>query len=201
MVQGVIIQNGYIINTNPATGAVIGRVKSSTPEDVDAAVEAAQAAQPRWAGLSLDARVAAVKAAVKQLRHDEAGLARLVTMEMGKVLKEAEEEVAGASDKDTFLDLVAAANEPQRKGSCLIVRQPHGVVAICAPWNFPVDEILLLALPALVAGLCAARMPHPRPRSVRGETQPHTDLRLGAHVCRASWQATRSWSSPRRSHR
>ena len=32
------------------------------------------------------------------------------------------------------------------------MRDPHGVMAICSPWNYPVDEILLLALPALAAG-------------------------------------------------
>ena len=56
------------------------------------------------------------------------------------MLKEAEEEVGFACDKDSFLDLVAAANAPVRKGASVIVRQPHGVVAVCAPWNFPVDE-------------------------------------------------------------
>ena len=47
----------------------------------------------------------------------------------------------------------AAANRPtQTGGNACIVRDPHGVVAICSPWNFPADEALLLALPALAAG-------------------------------------------------
>ena len=85
MVQGVVIEEGCIIDTNPATGEIIERVKTSTPEEVDAAVEAAKAAQPAWAALSLEARVNAVKAAVKLLEQDQAGLARLVTMEMCRV--------------------------------------------------------------------------------------------------------------------
>ena len=34
----------------------------------------------------------------------------------------------------------------------MIVRHPHGVVSICAPWNYPVEEIVLLSIPALIAG-------------------------------------------------
>ena len=34
----------------------------------------------------------------------------------------------------------------------MIVRHPHGVVAVCAPWNYPVEEIVLLCVPALIAG-------------------------------------------------
>ena len=32
------------------------------------------------------------------------------------------------------------------------MRHPHGVVAVCAPWNYPVEEIVLLCVPALIAG-------------------------------------------------
>ena len=56
-----------------------------------------------------------------------------------------------------FLDLVAAANAPttvdgEGGAQAMIVRDAHGVVAVVSPWNFPADEMLLLALPALVAG-------------------------------------------------
>eukprot|EP00966_Prymnesium_polylepis_P065284 1515260-Prymnesium_polylepis.1 len=44
------------------------------------------------------------------------------------------------------------ANEPEVHGGSVIVRHPHGVVSICAPWNFPVEEIVLLSIPALIAG-------------------------------------------------
>eukprot|EP00962_Isochrysis_galbana_P008335 scaffold2283_cov104-Isochrysis_galbana.AAC.8 len=36
--------------------------------------------------------------------------------------------------QDQFCDLVAAANEPQTHNNSILVRQPHGVVAVCAPW-------------------------------------------------------------------
>jgi len=71
---------------------------------------------------------------------------------MGKTLRESEEEVADNADKDEYCGLVMQANEPERDGGSIIVRHPHGVVSICSPWNYPVEEIVLLSIPALIAG-------------------------------------------------
>ena len=152
MVQGVVIEQGCIVDVNPATGAVIERVPVTTKEQLDAAVAAARAAQMGWAAVSLPERTALVKEAVTRIGIDRAGLARSITMEMGKILKEAEEEVDDNANKDEYCDLVRAANEPEIHGSSVIVRHPHGVVSICSPWNFPVEEIVLLSIPALIAG-------------------------------------------------
>merc|ERR1719377_484296 len=73
---------------------------------------------------------------------------------MGKVANEAQDEADGAVDKNDWIDLVVEANRPVvlDEGKSTVCRQPHGVVGLCTPWNFPADEILLLAIPALVAG-------------------------------------------------
>lgn len=153
MVQGVAIVGGEIVDVDPSTGEEIGRVRVSTREEVDAVCAAAEAAQPAWHALGLGERVELLRLAVRALEGSgTASLARLVTREMGKVISEAEEEVRGACDKEQFLSLVHAANAPVTHGACTVVREPHGVVAVCAPWNYPVDEILLLLLPALAAG-------------------------------------------------
>jgi acyl-CoA reductase-like NAD-dependent aldehyde dehydrogenase len=55
-------------------------------------------------------------------------------------------------DMSAYCDLVRKANAPEVDGGSLIVRHPHGVVAVCAPWNYPVEEIVLLCVPALIAG-------------------------------------------------
>jgi acyl-CoA reductase-like NAD-dependent aldehyde dehydrogenase len=131
---------------------VIERVKVSTHADVDAAVAAARRAQPGWAALTLAERTAAVKAAVRGIGGIKATLAPLITKEMGKTIREAEAEVSDNSNMDAYCDLVAAANAPEAHGGSVIVRHPHGVVSICSPWNYPVEEIVLLSIPALIAG-------------------------------------------------
>jgi len=152
MVQGVAFQDGCLVNTNPATGEVIGTVKVSTPEDVDGAVTRAKDAQIVWAAQSLEERMALLTQAVGQLKDVEKELTTLITMEMGKVASEAAEEAAECIAQEERLDLIKKANEPQSVTGAMIVQVPHGVVLICSPWNFPAAEILMLALPALAAG-------------------------------------------------
>jgi acyl-CoA reductase-like NAD-dependent aldehyde dehydrogenase len=152
MVQGVVIEQGHIVDTNPATGAVIQRVRVSTPAEIDAAVAAARTAQPSWNARPLHERTALVKQACAALAGKRQQLAKLITAEMGKTLQEALEEVDDNVDMAAYCDLVQQANAPEIDGGSLIVRHPHGVVAVCAPWNYPVEEIVLLCVPALIAG-------------------------------------------------
>jgi len=155
MGQGVIIEDGCIIDVNPSTQEVIQRVPCSTLDGVTAAVSRARAAQLSWAAKPLPDRIALLKQAIKKLGEDEDGLAQLITREMGKVISEAREEAAGCCDKDGYLDLIAEANADEvvdEASGTTVIRDPHGVVAVLSPWNFPSDEITLLALPALAAG-------------------------------------------------
>ena len=165
MVQGVeITDDGMIIDRNPATGLVITTVPTSKKQDVLDAVERSVSAQTSWAAMPLHERIARLKEGCAVLGRSVDELARSITEEMGKPIGEAREEAAGAVDKDEFLDLVQKANADELLGDeddneeggegsqSLVVRDPLGVVAVISPWNFPSDEILLLALPALAAG-------------------------------------------------
>ena len=158
MVQGVVAEDGCIVDVNPSTGALIAKVPCSTAAEVDRAVVAARTAQPTWQECGLPQRHELIAGALLKLKDRQGGLdglAELISLEMGKVLSEAKDEVAGAVDKDHFLKLVRAANEDElidEATGTTMVRDPHGVVAVISPWNFPADEILLLALPALMAG-------------------------------------------------
>jgi acyl-CoA reductase-like NAD-dependent aldehyde dehydrogenase len=125
-------------------------VRCSTEAEVGEAIAAAKAAQPAWAATPLAERIELLKAVCKAL--DKEALVALIVQEMGKLESEARDEVDGAMDKDEFLDLIADANASVTHDNGLVVREPHGVVAVCSPWNFPADEGLLLALPALAAG-------------------------------------------------
>lgn len=153
MVQGVEVDSeGCIVDTNPATGEVIARVKCTQPEDVPAMVARAHAAQPAWAATPLAERAALLKKACASLADRRDELIDTIVKEMGKVRGEATEEVDGAIGRTAYVDEIAAANAPVQIDNGLILRDAHGVVAVCSPWNFPADEPLLLCLPALCAG-------------------------------------------------
>lgn len=152
MVQGVAIVDNCIVNTNPATGAMISRVPCTLESDVDGMVQRAHEAQKAWADMSISDRMSSLKKGLQELSKEKEEMVNMMVSEMGKPLAEAKEEVDGATEKDEFLDIVEAAQQPQKFGSSIVVRQALGVVVILSPWNFPADEILLLALPALAAG-------------------------------------------------
>ena len=128
---------------NPARGVVIARTPLSTGADVDAAVTAAAAAFPAWSETPPVVRARALFR-LRQLLDDHLDeLARLVTTEHGKTLAEARASVrrgiecvevaCGAPSllMGYGLENVASALD------CQVMRQPLGVTAAIAPFNFP----------------------------------------------------------------
>jgi len=152
MVQGVAIVDGCIVNTNPATGDVISRVPCTTTDELHRMVEQAVQAQATWAQWTVKERVDSLRKGLQALEKESDQLVHLIVREMGKPLAEAREEVAGAVQKDAYLNVLVKALQSKKHGNSLIVRQPLGLVAVLSPWNFPADEILLLLLPALASG-------------------------------------------------
>lgn len=152
MVQGVLIENGCIVDTNPATGEVIARVPCTTPAQVDELVAKVKQVQVEWSNKDAKDRMNLLRKALQALATQSDKLASLMVQEMGKPLSEAVEEMEGAVGKQEFMDILEKAQEPQTFGTSIVVREALGVVVVLSPWNFPVDEILLLALPALAAG-------------------------------------------------
>jgi acyl-CoA reductase-like NAD-dependent aldehyde dehydrogenase len=154
MVQGVPIIDGKIINLNPATGQEISRVPCSTREDVDRMMDlAAKAQKSVWSNMPVGQRIQLLKDGLKEIDKHSDKLASLIVQEMGKPMAEAKQEMEGACDKEAYLDILLTSLQPIHHGaSCIVVRQPLGVVTVLSPWNFPCDEILLLVLPALGSG-------------------------------------------------
>jgi acyl-CoA reductase-like NAD-dependent aldehyde dehydrogenase len=154
MVQNIAIVDHAIVNINPATGKLINHVPCTKLEAISQTIlPAAQQAQIKWAQVASETRMQYLKDGLAELhaQHSQA-LVEMIVQEMGKPLKEAQEEVEAACNKHDFFQLLQTCLQPKQHGSCTIVRQPLGVVALLSPWNFPADEILLLLLPALASG-------------------------------------------------
>ncbi|MEM1009495.1 MAG: aldehyde dehydrogenase family protein, partial [Myxococcota bacterium] len=144
--------NNNIVDVNPATGEVIDLVPCTPLEEVASMVEIAAECQRAWSLLKATDRVAMIRSSLIALKENEAEFVELMVREQGKPLEEAREEVEGLQRCDTYYKLLEDAQAPVQHGTSQIVRTPLGVVALLAPWNFPMDEILLLALPALATG-------------------------------------------------
>lgn len=143
---------------NPATLELIGKLHKANEEDVKNAVDAAEKSFHAWSSTPAPQRARILFRAARMLEERKEELSRLMTVEMGKVLKEARGDVQEAIDITYY-----AAGEGRRlKGEttpselpdkfCMTIRRPIGVVGLITPWNFPIAIPAWKIMPALVAG-------------------------------------------------
>jgi succinate-semialdehyde dehydrogenase/glutarate-semialdehyde dehydrogenase len=142
---------------NPANGNTLGETASFTATQLEAALNAAAAAAPHWRAQSLAERCRLLHAAAAVLRRRSGELARLITLEMGKPIKESRAEIeksalgceyyAGSAPAFLADELIESD-----AGRSLLAYQPLGTVLAIMPWNFPFWQVFRFAAPALAAG-------------------------------------------------
>jgi len=144
---------------NPARNdEVVAVFPRSTPEDVDGAVAAAKRALDGWRRMPAPKRGDILFRAQRLLEQRLEDVARAMTLEEGKTLKESRGEVQKSINVLEFV-----AGEARRLNGetvpsempstfCYTTREPLGVVAVVTPWNFPVAIPTWKIAPALVAG-------------------------------------------------
>uniref|UniRef100_B0T8Y8 Aldehyde dehydrogenase n=1 Tax=Caulobacter sp. (strain K31) TaxID=366602 RepID=B0T8Y8_CAUSK len=143
---------------DPFSGEALGEVASLGEGEIHAAIEAAQAAFPRWSRTPHRERGALLRRWLELIERDKEDLARLITLENGKPLKEARAEVAYGSgfievyaeEAGRILGEILPPNMPGRR--LLVEREPIGVCAAITPWNFPMAMLTRKIAPALAAG-------------------------------------------------
>jgi malonate-semialdehyde dehydrogenase (acetylating)/methylmalonate-semialdehyde dehydrogenase len=134
---------GYTELTNPATGDALGRCPHGTSEDVDRAVKAAKDAYPKWSETPTPVRARFLFELRNLMEQNFERLAAICTQEHGKTIDESRGSVRRGIDC-----IEAAAGMPtlmmgnaleQISGGidCIEQRQPMGVFAAIAPYNFP----------------------------------------------------------------
>ncbi|MEH0547160.1 gamma-aminobutyraldehyde dehydrogenase [Streptomyces sp. B21-105] len=144
---------------DPATGARVCAYDLAGTDTVDAAVAAARAAFPGWAGATPGERSDALHrfAAVLADRADD--FARAESLQCGKPLKLTREfDVPGTIDNTAFFAGAArhlagrSAGEYSGDHTSYVRREPIGVVGSVAPWNYPLQMAAWKILPAIAAG-------------------------------------------------
>lgn len=169
--------------TNPATGAVVGKVPSLSAEEVEAVIGYANAAFKPWAQRPAKERSEILRKWFNLLIENADDLAAILTAEQGKPLSEARGEIVYAASfiewfaeeaKRIYGDTIPA---PQADKRITVIRQPVGVTAAITPWNFPAAMITRKAAPALAAGCTMIVRP--------ADLTPLTALALGVLAQRA----------------
>jgi aldehyde dehydrogenase (NAD+) len=143
---------------DPSTREVIAEVPAASEADVEAAYEAAAAAQAEWAHHPPAAREEVLQGVLHGLEERSAEIVDLLAHEAGGARVMGETSVHIASDQ-----VAEAATLPRRmKGEHaqsnipgkenIVEREPKGVVTVITPWNFPLNLTLRAVAPAIAAG-------------------------------------------------
>lgn len=143
---------------NPATGELIKNVEKNTKAEVEAAIEQANTAFHTWKKINAHERSRLLMNWAELVLANKEEIAKTMTLENGKPLKESLGEVNYATDyivwyaeeaKRIYGRTVPANHDAKR---IVVDQQPIGVVAAITPWNFPAAMMTRKAAPALAAG-------------------------------------------------
>ncbi|WP_406214584.1 aldehyde dehydrogenase family protein [Streptomyces canus] len=159
---------------NPATEEVVATVPAATAADVDAAVARAAKAQAKWAALAPADRARLLRRFADVVDQHVEELARLEVREAGHLLGNARWEAGNVRDLLAYaaggVERLNGRQIPVPGGLDITILEPLGVVAVIAPWNFPMPIAAWGTAPALAAGNAVVLKP--------AETTPLTALRL-----------------------
>src|SRR6202171_5447416 len=142
---------------DPATAEVFTKVALGDKADVDAAVASARAAIDGWAGQPPVRRVRLLNRLAGLLREHSREFAELESLDVGKPLRQAEDDVAAAAGFFEYFagvaDKVFGSSFPLGKGFVdFTLREPLGVSAQIVPWNYPLRLASRGIAPALASG-------------------------------------------------
>lgn len=156
-------EDGKVIEvTNPATNELIDTVPSLTKNQVDLAVKEAKLSQKKWEDVPLHKRCSILMKFANLVERDKDELAKLLSDETGKPIKEAIAEIGNIQigvpgyvekAKHEYGNVVYRGSELGQENTIqYTISQPLGVVAAIIPFNFPSDIFINKIPPALIMG-------------------------------------------------
>lgn len=166
MIDAMIINNELVKNAegneisveNPATGENFASVPSASAEEINRAIEAADAAFPAWSRLSPEVRGEYLVRAGELVMERQDEIAELMTREQGKPLNEARGEVKKGAEilryyaeegKRVYGRIIPGFDATT---TSYVQYEPVGVAAAISPWNYPVELVAWKVAGALSAG-------------------------------------------------
>jgi succinate-semialdehyde dehydrogenase/glutarate-semialdehyde dehydrogenase len=174
---------GRFAVSDPATEEPLVEVADGRPEDAEAALDAAVAAQPAWAATPPRERGEILRRAFSLLTEHADELALLITLEMGKSVTESKAEVAYGAEFFRWFSEEAVRIEgrfsraPSTPERLLTMKQPVGPCLLITPWNFPLAMATRKIGPAVAAGCTMVVKP--------AQLTPLTTMRVAALMAEA----------------
>ena len=145
------------VSLNPATGQIVRTFPSWEPARLAQALQRTHAAQQAWAESEFEPRANLLSRLATHLREKRDEYAALITVEMGKLQREARAEIEKCALVCDYYSVHGAPfleDEPiaTDAGKSYVAYQPVGVLLGVMPWNFPFWQVFRCAAPALMAG-------------------------------------------------
>jgi len=144
--------------TDPSTGETVKEIADASVEDGVAALDAASEAFPSWSTTPARHRAEILRRAFELLTERKDDFALLMTIEMGKPLKESAGEVTYGGEFLRWFSEEAAhvqgryGANPEGTGRMIVTQHPVGPCYLITPWNFPLAMATRKIAPALAAG-------------------------------------------------
>jgi len=145
---------------NPVTNSVIKEYPEHSSTKIKSIIELVHHDWSSWKETTLESRLPFFKNAANILRERKASFARLITEEMGKIIRESLSEIEKCANAcDYYAENAKALLKdqviPSDASRSLITFQPLGIILAVMPWNFPFWQVFRFAAPTLVAGNAA----------------------------------------------
>ena len=146
---------------NPATEQVAGTVRTATPADAAAAIDAAKRASAGWASTTPQFRSDLLHALSAALRERVELLVETLVAEVGTPVQLARSSQVGQALAvlDSYAELLPAFAFEEQVLHTRVLREPAGVVAAITPWNYPLYQLMAKVAPALAAGCTVVAKP------------------------------------------
>ena len=144
--------NKWIEVENPATGEIIGKVPKATDSEINLACEAAYEAFKEFSRTSLEERISYIEKFRDWLVDHEDEIMDSILKELGVPIKISK---PGQFDKqikriDTFIDQARLIDYKIEMNGGFVRMEPIGVVASLTPWNYPLGQIIMKVIPAIL---------------------------------------------------
>ncbi|MDV2117512.1 NAD-dependent succinate-semialdehyde dehydrogenase [Alcaligenes faecalis] len=179
---------------NPASGSTLGQLPLASQADLDAALDAAQAAFKSWRHSSPMDRSAILRKVAELSRERAQEIGRNLTLDQGKPLAEAVGEILSCADhadwhaeecRRIYGRVIPARNPNVQQ---MVLREPIGVCAAFTPWNFPYNQAIRKICAAIGAGCTIIlKGPEDSPSAVMAIAQAFHDAGLPPGVLNIVW--------------
>jgi aldehyde dehydrogenase (NAD+) len=174
---------GAIAVINPYTEAEIARVPEASIEEVDQAVSAARAAFDAWSATSREQRITLLEALYAELKSREKEIAELISSEVGTPLKLCQrmQVPLPLNAVRNTAEVLRTLQTEESLANSVIVHEPVGVVVCITPWNYPLNQLVAKAIPAMAAGCTVVAKP--------SEVTPLNAYALGEAIMKVGFPA------------